>query len=116
MEANVNTLTDLSDFFVMLNVPYNPAWFISGNILKIRPFIDGGPHNAESRIVWKTQYFTHLEFTFTVAELLSMFDLSCVLCCFIMRLRELTCILLLPQSATMMFPLTSTATPVGALN
>ena len=27
-----------------------------------------------------------------------------------------TCILLLPQSATMMFPLTSTATPVGALN
>lgn len=27
-----------------------------------------------------------------------------------------TCILLFPQSATMMFPLTSTATPVGALN
>lgn len=27
-----------------------------------------------------------------------------------------TCILLLPQSATMMLPLTSTATPVGALN
>lgn len=32
------------------------------------------------------------------------------------RCFELTCILLLPQSATMMFPLTSTATPVGALN
>lgn len=30
--------------------------------------------------------------------------------------RHRTCILLLPQSATMMFPLTSTATPVGALN
>lgn len=28
----------------------------------------------------------------------------------------LTCILLFPQSATMMFPFTSTATPVGALN
>lgn len=31
-------------------------------------------------------------------------------------LPALTCILLLPQSATMMLPLTSTATPVGALN
>lgn len=28
----------------------------------------------------------------------------------------LTCILLLPQSATMIFPFASTATPVGALN
>lgn len=35
---------------------------------------------------------------------------------FKVRLLALTCILLLPQSATMMFPLTSTATPVGALN
>lgn len=32
------------------------------------------------------------------------------------RLPVPTCILLLPQSATMMFPFTSTATPVGALN
>lgn len=39
-------------------------------------------------------------------------DVQCMACVS----AECTCILLLPQSATMMFPFASTATPVGALN